>query len=113
MSGRILKFDAQKAIVSKIKLNGKELSKFLWKPFAASLNGFLQEGNNIIEIELTNSLRNMLGPHHLEKGESYAVSPSSFYKEAGIFAGAWDGICNSWNDAYCFVEFGIDNIRID
>ena len=113
MFGHILKFDAQKAIVSKIKLNGKGLSKFLWKPFAASLNGFLQEGNNIIEIELTNSLRNMLGPHHLEKGESYAVSPSSFYKEDGIFAGAWDGSCNSWNNAYCFVEFGIDNIRID
>jgi hypothetical protein len=111
--GRILKFDSQKAIVSKIKVNGKELSKLLWKPFEFSLDDFLHEGNNTIEIELTNSLRNMLGPHHLKEGESYTVGPFSFYKEPGIFAGACDDSCNSWDDAYCIVEFGIDNIRID
>jgi glycosyl hydrolase family 106( putative alpha-L-rhamnosidase) len=111
--GRVLKFDQQKATVSKVKVNGEVLSKFLWKPFTASLDGFLQEGNNIIEIELSNSLRNMLGPHHLEEGESYSVGPFSFYKESGIFSAAWNGSNNSWNDAYCFVEFGIDNIRID
>lgn len=111
--GRVLKFDAQKAIVSKIKLNGKELSKFLWKPFDASLDGFLQEGNNIIEIKLSNSLRNILGPHHLEEGESYGVTPSSFYKETGVFSKTWSGDYNLWNDAYCFVEFGIENIRIN
>ena len=114
ISGRFLEFDTQKAIVSKIKLNGKELNKFLWKPFKANLDGFLHAGNNIIEIELTNSLRNMLGPHHLEEGESYAVGPFSFYKEPGIFSRAWDdGGCNYWNNAYCFVEFGVDNIKID
>lgn len=111
--GRVLKFDAQKAIVSKIKLNGKELSKFLWKPFESNLDEFLKEGNNIIEIELSNSLRNILGPHHLEEGESYGVTPSSFYKESGVFARNWNGGYTPWNDAYCFVEFGIDNIRID
>ena len=109
ISGRTLKFDAQKAISSKIKLNDRELGKLLWKPFEAKLDAFLKEGKNIIEIELTNSLRNMLGPHHLEKGESYAVGPSAFYKEPGIFT----KISIAWNNDYCLVEFGLENLRIE
>jgi hypothetical protein len=112
LNGRFLVFDAQKAMVSKIKINGREAGKFLWRPFAASLDGILQRGANTIEIELCNGLRNVLGPHHLEEGESYGVCPSSFYKEPGVFARTWSGSYIDWNDAYCFVEFGVDNLRI-
>jgi hypothetical protein len=109
-SGRVLKFDSQKAVVSKFSINGKDLSKFLWKPFEVSLDGYLHEGENTIQIELSNSLRNMLGPHHLIEGESYSVTPSSFYKEPGVFSDAPDDACAPWNDNYCFVEFGVDNL---
>ncbi len=109
---RYLLYDKQKAIISKITINGKELETFLWKPFVASLDGFLKAGTNVIEIELTNSLRNVLGPHHLEEGESYAVGPSSFYKEDGVFACNWAGGYIPWDNDYCLVEFGVDNLRI-
>jgi len=108
--GRYLVFDRQKAIVSRFLINGKEVSSRIWKPFGIVLDGYLQPGVNRIEVELTNSLRNMLGPHHLEEGESYGVCPSSFYKEAGVFFGGWGS--GRWNDDYCMVEFGLDNLRL-
>jgi hypothetical protein len=52
-------------------------------------------------LELTSGLRNLLGPHHLEEGESYGVGPGSFFKEPNIWGHA------PWNDDYCFVAFGL------
>ena len=110
VKGRYLLFDCEKAIVAKFRLNGKEVSSLIWRPYSMALDGILQAGVNHLEIELTNSLRNMLGPHHLEDGESYGVSPASFYKEAGAFFGGWGS--GRWNDDYCMVEFGLDNLRM-
>ncbi len=53
---------------------------------------------------------NLLGPHHLEVGESYRVGPGGFYKEYCVWkrppdkGGYYD---NRWNDDYCFVEMSI------
>jgi hypothetical protein len=110
--GRYLVFDRQMAIVSSFRINGHEISPLIWKPFSVSLDGLLRPGVNRLEIELTNSLRNLLGPHHLAEGESYAVGPFSFYKEPGVFARNWGGGQVKWNDDYCLVEFGIDHLRI-
>jgi hypothetical protein len=109
---RYLIFDRQMAIVSRFRINGRELSPLIWKPFIVNLDGLLRPGINRLEIELTNSLRNLLGPHHLAEGESYAVGPFSFYKEPGVFAKNWSGDMVEWNDDYCLVEFGIDKLRI-
>lgn len=110
--GRYLVFDRQMAIVSRISINGQELSPMIWKPFSICLDGLLHSGFNHLEIELTNSLRNLLGPHHLAEGESYAVGPFSFYKEPGVFTKNWNGKLEEWNEDYCLVEFGIDSLRI-
>ena len=111
-AGRILVYDLLMANVSRIAINGHKFQPIIWKPFAITLDGILKEGSNSIEITLINSLRNMLGPHHLEEGESYQVGPFSFYNEAGVFARTWAGGNIGWNDDYCFVEFGITGIRI-
>lgn len=108
LAGRTLIYDRQMANVSRIKINGQELPPVLWKPFALKLDDLLVEGTNSIEITLTGSLRNMLGPHHLDDGESYGVSPASFYKDKGVFSRA----DIEWNENYCFVEFGIEGLRI-
>jgi hypothetical protein len=42
-----------------------------------------------------------MGPHHLEEGESYAVGPATFFKEPNIWGNG------RWNDAYCFMPFGL------
>ncbi len=69
--------------------------------YRADLGDALGSGETVFEIELTGGLRNLLGPHHLQEGESYAVAPPSFYKEPSVFG------CAPWDDDYCFVEFGV------
>ena len=56
-----------------------------------------------IKLTLINNLRNLLGPHHLEIGESWEVGPGSFFKENCV----WNPNAEKeWNDDYCFVKFG-------
>ena len=63
-------------------------------------------GENTLEIEMTVSLRNMLGPHHLEEGESYLVHTLSWSKEPNAV-----GMKNPpYNEHYCFVETGLRNL---
>ncbi len=87
-----------------IKVNGKEIDSIMWKPYKLDIAKYLKEGNNAIEITLVNSLRNMLGPHHCEWGESYEVRPNLFFKEKTIWGSRGNDL---WNDGYCFAEFGI------
>lgn len=98
---RCFLFAERMAAVVGLIVNGKRVCDVYWRPYEVDLTGVLQEGENVIEIELTSGLRNLLGPHHLKEGESYAVGPRSFFKEPNIW-----GAC-PWNDDYCFVEFGI------
>ncbi|MBQ2966983.1 MAG: hypothetical protein IJE10_02530 [Clostridia bacterium] len=65
-----------------------------------------EKGRNKIEITLINNLRNLLGPHHLEIGESYGVGPGSFFKERCVWNYTWKQL-EKWNEGYCFVETGV------
>jgi hypothetical protein len=106
-------FDRLLANSARLWLNGTEVKHFFWRPYRASVAQLLRSGENRITLELTGSLRNLLGPHHLQEGESYAVGPFSFYKEPGVFSRRWDGGQDFWNDDYCFVRFGIEGVRIE
>jgi hypothetical protein len=90
----------------RIKINGIEAGFLYTGQFAVSVENMLVEGENVLEIEMSVSLRNMLGPHHLEEGEAYMVLTTSWQKES-------DGILNEnlpYNAGYCFVEFGLKDI---
>ena len=63
-------------------------------------------GGCTVTLELTTSLRNLLGPHHLDEGESYGVNTRSFDKEPN----AIDNPAPPWNDGYCFVKLGLRDI---
>ncbi|MEG1880487.1 MAG: hypothetical protein RR145_04115, partial [Oscillospiraceae bacterium] len=96
-----LKFDRKYANSVRVFVNGVEVKHILWRPYFVDLSDYLNIGENKIELELTNSLRNLLGPHHLEEGESYAVCPCDFFCEENIWGN------KPWNDEYCFVKFGL------
>jgi hypothetical protein len=51
---------------------------FCVHPLEADISGLLQTGENRLEVTLTISLRNMLGPHHLAMGQTIIVSPVTF-----------------------------------
>jgi hypothetical protein len=101
----ILKFSKKFANVVSVKVNGNEVGDILWKPYEADLSDYIADGENEIEIMLIGSLRNLLGPHHLESGESYNVTPASFFKDDTLW-GDWHK--EKWNDGYSFVKFGIE-----
>ena len=69
----------------KLRVNGQDVRTILWAPYETDISKYLKVGENEIEITLINNLRNLLGPHHLGEGESYHVSPSSFYKRACLW----------------------------
>ena len=101
-AGRSLAFRGLKGHVLRLRVNGRELGEWLWRPFAADLSGCLIPGENLIELELTGGLRNLLGPHHLAEGESYAVGPGSFFKEPNLWGN------RPWDDRTCLVSFGVE-----
>ncbi|MFW6271235.1 MAG: glycosyl hydrolase [Bacillota bacterium] len=65
-------------VAFKIKVNGQEAKILGWEPFAADISQYVQPGENIIEIEVMNSLQNLLGPHNYLEIEGL-VTPGSFY----------------------------------
>ncbi len=103
---RYLRFAPAGANSYRIKLNGEEVGTCFWGPYALKVDQFLRAGTNRLEVELTTSLRNLLGPHHLEEGESYAVHTLSFNREANAIS--WPA--PPYNPGYCFVKLGLDEL---
>lgn len=103
----MLDFKKEGINVVKAKINGKKVSEKMWEPFMTDVSEYINIGENEIELTLTNNLRNMQGPFHLEEGESYRVTPRAFYKEKCV----WKEKETVWNDNYCFVNLSIRNIN--
>lgn len=86
----------------KVEINGIE--KLMLTSDRLSLKKFGVQGIMPVKYTIINNLRNLLGPHHLEIGESYLVGPHNFFKEACVWSEHPE---SDWNDNYCFVEMGI------
>ncbi len=86
-----------------VEVNDNFAGKIIWNPTELDLSEYLKKGENKIQLTVVNNLRNMLGPHHLEEGESHCVLPASFLKEKCV----WVSEPMEWNDGYCFVETGL------
>ena len=104
---RFLTFDLKGANSAKVKINGIDCGAVFWEPFAVPVNNALQMGINSIELELTISLRNMLGPHHLQVGESFSVSTLSFNSEPTLLRNTPPPS----TPEFCMIDFGVKNIR--
>jgi len=108
-NSRCLYLELSGANSCKVRINGTDLGGCFWEPFMWHVGPYLKKGPNRIELELTTSLRNMLGPHHLEEGECYFVSTLSFNREPNVIG----RMPAPYNPGYCFVRFGIrDDGRI-
>ncbi|MAX25775.1 MAG: hypothetical protein CMJ19_14850 [Phycisphaeraceae bacterium] len=59
-------------------VNGQKLQPLAWCPWELDITESLIAGENRIELELVNSLRNLLGPLHHRDGELTRVAPQSF-----------------------------------
>lgn len=110
----ILDYGKFHAPMADIFVNGELVKTACWAPYEADITSACREGENTIAIRFYASNRNLLGPHHHTKGESYGVGPLSF-------TGKWswvereseadgtdfeDRTQNFWTNEYAFVEFG-------
>lgn len=87
--------------INAIRVQIGSVTKVMLTDNILNLKDFNVSGKQKIKLTLINNLRNLLGPHHLEEGETYAARPTSFFKERSPWNSA------AWNDDYCFVEMGI------
>ena len=101
-----LRMDLFGANSCKVRINGEELGGCFWEPFAWKIDHVLKEGSNVIELEFATSLRNMLGPHHLEEGESYSISTRSFNREPNVIGAP----AQPYDPGYCFLKFGANDL---
>ena len=101
-AARCFEFSRKMAHIVDLSVNGTVCGEWFWRPFSCAIpEDALRVGRNELALTLTGGLRNLLGPHHLEEGESYAVGPATFFKEPNIWGSG------RWNDAYCFMPFGL------
>jgi len=94
------------AITTKIIVNGAVAALRGWRPYEVEVGQLLVPGRNDVEVQLTGSCRNLLGPHHHVDGELHAVGPGSFRRQK-----SWTDASGTpeaiWTDSYSFVRFGL------
>jgi len=102
----VIGFKKLPSIVTDVCVNGVSAGKIMWKPYSLDLSNVVREGENKIEITLTGSLRNLLGPFHLKEGETHTALPFYFFRKTNVW-GWGDGINQKWTDDYSFVQNGL------
>lgn len=110
----ILSYGKPNAPAADILVNGSLARTACWAPYEVDITDLCVDGENTLALRLYSSNRNLLGPHHHTKGESYGVGPLSF-------TGKWSWVEREseadgtdfedrnrdyWTDAYAFVDFG-------
>lgn len=97
-----LKLDGRYS-VCRVMVNGTAADTLMFR-HETELEPYLREGENEITLILTNSNRNLYGPHHGLEPEPLAVNTVTFSME-----NQWDGArCDVYADRYAFVRFGFD-----
>ncbi len=63
--------------VAEVRVNGRSAGVIGWQPYEMEITPLVKAGSNRIEVVVTGSLKNLLGPHHgkINRG---LVSPGSF-----------------------------------
>jgi len=85
-----------------VTINGAYAGRMLFSRFM-DLSPWLVEGENEITLDLCNSNRNLMGPHHRHDPEPYVVAPGTL-----SFENEWNGReCPGYNPRYAFVRFGV------
>jgi len=112
-----IRFPKVESIVVECELNGIKLEPVAWSPWEIEVTSCLKAGDNHIELTLTNSLRNLLGPHHHCQGELIEVGPVSFtgrssWPDQVKGKDNWydlriEGKANKWHDDYYLIPFGL------
>jgi len=95
-----LELEELRAALAYVRLNGETLGLTAWQPYRISLGGKLKAGENLLEVEMVSTMRNLLGSHHQSGGDPEGVGPEAF--RMGPF----------WTNDYIFVPFGFSKAKL-
>jgi len=111
-----LEFPDCEAITIDATLNGRSAGIVAWSPYHLDITRFVQPGMNEVKLILTNSLRNLMGPHHQQRAELIRVGPYSFSGTGGFPDPRGDSdwfdrrvareSLRLWTDSYYCIPFG-------
>lgn len=89
--------------VCDVMVNDNYVGRLMYKNHC-DITKYIKEGENVLELKMYNSQRNLLGPHHFIDPEPLALGPVNFSLE-----NMWteDG-CGAHKDRYSFVRLGAD-----
>ena len=113
----ILSFPSVEAITVGVKVNGQTLPTVFCSPWEADVTDVLRVGGNEVELVLTGSLRNLMGPLHNAGGEFNMLGPATFSGRdswPNLDKGDNDwyekrktGSARLWRDDYYCIPFGL------
>jgi hypothetical protein len=79
---------------AEVRLNGVLVDHVLWPPYSADLTPHVKTGVNTVEVEVANTLRNLLGAHY-NYGEQ---------TQAGISIASYSGVAGQRKQ---FMDYGL------
>jgi len=101
LDGRtVLEIHNLRAAVAHVRVNGQQMGTIAWPPHRVDITEGLRAGENVVEIELVGTLRNLLGPHHRAGGDLAWTGPGDFRDKS------------RWTDDYILVPFGFDRVTL-
>jgi hypothetical protein len=95
----ILRIKGLEASLAILKINGREVNKIINRYSETDATEYLTSGENVIELLLVSSLRNILGPLH--RKDPIHTAPETFYI-----------IDNTWSDSYILRPLGFEEISL-
>lgn len=110
----LLDLGAPRAGLVCASIDGGAARTFLWGPYELDVTS-LAPGPHTLSVTLYASNRNLFGPHHHTKLESYSVGPLSFTGKFSWAERESEAVAITpemrlqtfWKDSYSFVSFGI------
>jgi len=96
----MLELHDMRAALAHVRVNGQHAGTVAWHPHRVDISAAVRPGENQIEIELVGTLRNLLGPHHLNGGDLSFTGPTTFRDK------------QRWTNDYILVPFGFDHVTL-
>lgn len=104
-----------RAALVKVRIDDGEEQTLLWSPFTMDVSAFADNQSHRVTVTLYSSNRNLFGPHHHIKQESYSVGPLSFTGKFSWAERESEAVPitpelrkkNFWQSDYSFVSFGL------
>ena len=114
----MLSFSGCESILIAVTVNETEMPVIFTSPWEAKITKALKQGRNEVKVTLTNSLRNLMGPHHHKGGEFTEVGPALFRAnhdwphniekgEPDWYDARLRGNPLLWRDDYYVIPFGL------